>query len=186
MSLKKYVRGCVSLKKQKSQGKAVEDTVNSKENSLKTFNWILSRNSASGKELISKNRKPIPIPRCRDYIDIPPPPSREVNIHFLFLLHQKLMRKQRRYSTVIAFSSLFKGNYTKKYKIGATAIFRLFSGMANDSYQPFYLYQNNRCDIFLKKSKHEIFDSRIFMQSKPVWIGDLKTSQKIKIVMFQA
>jgi len=24
----------------------------------------------------------------------------------------------------------------------------------------------------------------ILMQSKPVWVGDLKTSQKIKIVMF--
>ncbi len=35
MSLKKYVRGCVSLKKYKSLGKAVEVTVNSKEgNSL--------------------------------------------------------------------------------------------------------------------------------------------------------
>ncbi len=31
MSLKKYVRGCVSLKKQKSQGKAVAVTENSKE-----------------------------------------------------------------------------------------------------------------------------------------------------------
>ncbi len=31
MSFKKYVRGCVSLKKYKSQSKAVEVTVNSKE-----------------------------------------------------------------------------------------------------------------------------------------------------------
>jgi hypothetical protein len=51
----------VSLKKKKTQGKTVEDTVNSKEeNSLKTFDWILSKNSASGKEFISKNRKTYP------------------------------------------------------------------------------------------------------------------------------
>jgi hypothetical protein len=42
-------------------GKTVKVTVNSKEeNSLKTFDWILSKNSASGKELISKNRKTYP------------------------------------------------------------------------------------------------------------------------------
>jgi len=36
MSWKKYVRGCVSFKKYESQGKAVEVTVNSKEeNSLR-------------------------------------------------------------------------------------------------------------------------------------------------------
>jgi hypothetical protein len=34
VSLKKYVRGCVSLKKYKSEGKAVERTVNSKEENL--------------------------------------------------------------------------------------------------------------------------------------------------------
>ncbi len=49
MSLKKHVRGCVSLKKYKSQGKAAEVTVNSKEEkTLMTFVWISSKNSASG------------------------------------------------------------------------------------------------------------------------------------------
>ncbi len=38
------IRGCVSLKKYKSQGKDVEVPVNSKE----TFVWISSKNSASG------------------------------------------------------------------------------------------------------------------------------------------
>ncbi len=42
------VRGCVSSKKDKSHGKAVEVTVNSKEETLKTFVWISSKNSASG------------------------------------------------------------------------------------------------------------------------------------------
>jgi hypothetical protein len=39
------------LKKQKSQGKAAEGTVNSKEKTLKTETvvWILSKNSASGR-----------------------------------------------------------------------------------------------------------------------------------------
>jgi hypothetical protein len=48
MCLKKYVpvRGCVSLKKKESQGKAAEVTVNSK--FLKTFIWILTKNSATG------------------------------------------------------------------------------------------------------------------------------------------
>jgi hypothetical protein len=46
MSLKKYIRGFVSLLK--SQVKAVEVTVNSKEeNSLETFVRISSENSAS-------------------------------------------------------------------------------------------------------------------------------------------
>jgi hypothetical protein len=40
------LRGCVSLKKKKSQGKAVEVTVNKKEKTLKTFSWM-SKNSAS-------------------------------------------------------------------------------------------------------------------------------------------
>jgi hypothetical protein len=40
-------RGCVSLKNLKSQGKAVEVTLNIKEETLKTFVWILSKNSAS-------------------------------------------------------------------------------------------------------------------------------------------
>jgi hypothetical protein len=35
--LKKYVRGCVSLKKYKSQGKAVEVTVNSKEENSEEY-----------------------------------------------------------------------------------------------------------------------------------------------------
>ncbi len=48
MSLNKYVRGCVSLLEIESQGKAVEVTVTSKEETLKTFVWILSKNSASG------------------------------------------------------------------------------------------------------------------------------------------
>ncbi len=39
-----FVRVCVNLKKEKSQGKAVEVTVNSKED----FVWISSQNSASG------------------------------------------------------------------------------------------------------------------------------------------
>ncbi len=43
------IRGCVSLKKKKSQGKAVEVTVNSKEKTLKIFVWNLSKNSASGR-----------------------------------------------------------------------------------------------------------------------------------------
>jgi hypothetical protein len=37
VSLKKYIRGCVSLKRQKSQGKAVEVTVNSKEENSQDF-----------------------------------------------------------------------------------------------------------------------------------------------------
>jgi hypothetical protein len=37
MSLKKYIKGCVSLKKCKSQGKAVEVTVNSKEENSYDF-----------------------------------------------------------------------------------------------------------------------------------------------------
>ncbi len=44
MSLKQYVRVCVSLKKEKSQGTAVDVTVNSKE----VFVWISSQNSALG------------------------------------------------------------------------------------------------------------------------------------------
>ncbi len=40
------VRGCVSLKKYKSQDKAVEVTVNSKEETL--FVWISYKNSTSG------------------------------------------------------------------------------------------------------------------------------------------
>jgi hypothetical protein len=40
-------RGCVSLKKWKSQGKAVEVTLNSKE---EEFVWITSKNSASGQD----------------------------------------------------------------------------------------------------------------------------------------
>jgi hypothetical protein len=43
------VRGCVILKKEKSQGKAAEVPVNSKEKTLKTFVWISSKNSASGR-----------------------------------------------------------------------------------------------------------------------------------------
>ena len=27
---------------------------------------------------------------------------------------------------------------------------------------------------YLKGSKHEIFGSRVFLQSKPVWVGDLR------------
>jgi hypothetical protein len=46
--MKKYVRGCVNLKKLKSQGKAIEETVNSKEETFKTYVWISSKNSASG------------------------------------------------------------------------------------------------------------------------------------------
>ncbi len=53
MSLKKYIRGCVSLKKQKSQGNAVEVTVNSKEENLKTFVWISSKTLASGKTVLN-------------------------------------------------------------------------------------------------------------------------------------
>jgi hypothetical protein len=44
MSLKQYVRVCVSLKKEKSQGKAAKVTVNSKAD----FVWISSQNSALG------------------------------------------------------------------------------------------------------------------------------------------
>jgi hypothetical protein len=44
-SFAKTGRSCVSLKKEKSQGKAVEVTVNSKEEN--TFIWILVKNSAS-------------------------------------------------------------------------------------------------------------------------------------------
>jgi hypothetical protein len=46
--LKNYVRGCVSLKKYKSQGKAVEVTVNSKEELFELLLY-LSKNSASGR-----------------------------------------------------------------------------------------------------------------------------------------
>ncbi len=42
------VRGCVSLKKLKSQGKAPEVTVISKEETLKIFVWISSKNFVSG------------------------------------------------------------------------------------------------------------------------------------------
>ncbi len=42
------VRGCVSLKKYKSQIKAVEMTVIAMRKTLKTFVWISSKNSASG------------------------------------------------------------------------------------------------------------------------------------------
>jgi hypothetical protein len=31
---------------------------------------------------------------------------------------------------------------------------------------------------YVKEPKHGIFGSRVFMQSKPVWVGDLDTSQK--------
>jgi hypothetical protein len=41
------LRGCVSLKKYKSQGKTVEVTVNSKKENSKTFVWVLTKNSAS-------------------------------------------------------------------------------------------------------------------------------------------
>jgi hypothetical protein len=51
------VRGCLSMKKYKSQGKPVEVTVKSKGKTLRTFVWILSKNSApvdgAGKGLIS-------------------------------------------------------------------------------------------------------------------------------------
>ncbi len=47
------VRGCVSSKKLKSQGKAVEVAVNSKEKILKTFVWISSKNLASAWKLRS-------------------------------------------------------------------------------------------------------------------------------------
>jgi hypothetical protein len=46
--LNKYQGGCVSLKKYKSQGKAVEVTVNSKEENTYAFVWISSKNSVSG------------------------------------------------------------------------------------------------------------------------------------------
>ncbi len=52
MSLKKYWRGWVNLKKYKSEGKSVEVTVNSKEKTLKTFVWISSTNSASGSDFL--------------------------------------------------------------------------------------------------------------------------------------
>ncbi len=42
------VRGCASLNKKKSQAKAVEVTVNSKEKTFETFVWISSKNLASG------------------------------------------------------------------------------------------------------------------------------------------
>ncbi len=49
--MKNSIKGCVNLKKYKSQGKAVEVTVNSKEEkrgkTLKTFVWISSKNVAS-------------------------------------------------------------------------------------------------------------------------------------------
>jgi hypothetical protein len=35
--MRKYIRGCVSLKRQKSQGKAVDVTVNSKEENSQDF-----------------------------------------------------------------------------------------------------------------------------------------------------
>jgi hypothetical protein len=38
------------LKKLKSQGKAIEETVNSNEETLRTFVWISSKNSASDLE----------------------------------------------------------------------------------------------------------------------------------------
>jgi hypothetical protein len=42
--LKKYLRGCVSLKKLKSQGKAVEVTVNSKAEISQDFlSWLCPR-----------------------------------------------------------------------------------------------------------------------------------------------
>jgi hypothetical protein len=48
VSLKKNVRSFASLKKYISRGKAVEVTVNSKEETLKIVVWISSKNSASG------------------------------------------------------------------------------------------------------------------------------------------
>jgi hypothetical protein len=51
------VRGCVSLKKEKSQGKAVDVTVNSKEE--KPFVWISSKNLASGDEGSRPGKLPI-------------------------------------------------------------------------------------------------------------------------------
>jgi hypothetical protein len=49
----------VGLKKYKSQGKAVEVTVNSKEETLKTFAWIYSKSSASvcNVHIVYGNRK---------------------------------------------------------------------------------------------------------------------------------
>jgi hypothetical protein len=46
-SFTETVRGCGSLKKYKSQGKAVEVTVNNKEENSLDFVWILSKNSVS-------------------------------------------------------------------------------------------------------------------------------------------
>ncbi len=48
------VRGYVSLEKYKSQVKAVEVAVNSKEENFKTFVWISSKNSASVKGEIGR------------------------------------------------------------------------------------------------------------------------------------
>ncbi len=45
------VRGCVSLKKYKSQGKAVEVAMNRKEETFKTFVLISCKNLASGKHI---------------------------------------------------------------------------------------------------------------------------------------
>jgi hypothetical protein len=47
-SFTEIVRGCVSLKKYKSQSKAVRVTVNSKEENSENFDWISSKNSACG------------------------------------------------------------------------------------------------------------------------------------------
>ncbi len=49
------VRGCVNLKKYKTQGKAVEVTVIARRRTLKTFVWISSKNSASAQILLIQN-----------------------------------------------------------------------------------------------------------------------------------
>jgi hypothetical protein len=55
MSLKKHVRGFVILNKYKSQGKAVQMTVNSKEEISKGFAWISFINLATGQQNVLRH-----------------------------------------------------------------------------------------------------------------------------------
>ncbi len=57
----------MSLKKYKFQGKAVDVAVNSKEENIKTFVLILSKNSASGPELSNTESVSDQISRCTFY-----------------------------------------------------------------------------------------------------------------------
>ncbi len=53
------------MKKYKSRGKAVEVTVNSKEENPKTFAWILSKNSASV-NIVNVYQAAVPVRKIRN------------------------------------------------------------------------------------------------------------------------